>query len=430
MEVDEEDVPLPPPLAPSLRRLNSGLADLLSFGPTLQSGPLGLAGGAEGAGEEEEGDDSGAAEAKSASGSGGGRRTRAKKEASPSAVKARLTSRAITASLHEVVSRLFGYEPMVVYTPDAFLKTMWINLPAFSGFKQQDAEEFMRALLNRVDEEGIAVGDDAPPGGAGAAPRTAMQQMFGGATSTTITCTVCGHVSRREEEFFGPFGVEVPVKDRVVTARGRGAAAGGGGGKEEAVSVPLSACLDEALSEETMAGDSAYFCDRCGKKVTAQLVRRLSRAPPLLVVHIVRTSWSNGGAKVQTHVAAPFDGLSLLPWMEDRSGATSPRVAASAAGSRRGAGKRAAESAAPVEGFGGGGGSAALASLYDCHGIVQHMGRGVREGHYIAYARNDTGDEWYCYNDARLSVMTTPEVAAVQGYLYVYQRRHLALPTA
>lgn len=307
---------------------------------------------------------------------------------------ARLRNRQLTAAMHEVFSRLFGYEPMAVYSPDAFLKLMWMNLPQFSGFNQQDAEEFVRALVNRLDEEATAAASAeagaesgaaaaAPTGAAAGGSSSAVAHMLGGTVVTTITCTVCGAESRREETFLGPLSMEVPAAARI-TAPTRGAAA-----------VSLEECLNEAFGTEVMEGANAYECSKCGKRVKAELRRRLLALPPILMLHVVRTAWSLASAKVHTAVTPVYDGLDLAAW-------TAPEAAAR------------------------------HATLYDLHGIVRHVGSGIRQGHYIAYARNDTRDTWYCFNDARVTPVSDDELAEVQAYLLVYQRHHMppSLPGA
>lgn len=423
-----------PPAPPVMRRLNSGLADLLEFGPTLSSARDGH-GGSESEAASARDEAASAPAAAASSGGGSGRRsTRTSHEGGALNPMTRLRNRVVTTGLHEVASRLFGFEPMVVYTPDAFLKTMWVSLPQFAGFKQQDAEEFLRALLNRLDEEARAAGDLVDPapspsasssgsgsssssGSDGAwrctssspptrahrrgtwalthAALTALGRMFKGVVVTTVTCSVCSRVSRREEPFFGPLAVEIPIPYRTTSPKGTGPGIPEGG-------VPVRECLDEAFVTETLTGETAYECERCKRKVTATLARRIAQLPPVLVLHIVRTAWSLGGAKTQTHVAVPTDGLDLSPWME---------------------GSRGAGDASTVT---------ALTAVYDLHGVVQHAGRGIREGHYVAYARNDTSDEWHLFNDGRVSGMGADgsrEIREeIQGYLYVLQRRHMLLP--
>jgi ubiquitin C-terminal hydrolase len=340
-----------PTASPVLTRLNSGLADLLEFGPTLSAVPK-----LPPIGESDQATST-------------GRRTRAK-VTEPMEVPS-LQSRQLTFALHEVVSRLFGFEPMAIYSPDAFLKHMWVGLPQFSGFTQQDAEEFVRALLNRLDDEAKA--NDSVLLSAS----KAMAHMFGGSACTVITCNTCKNVSRKEEPFFGPLSVEIPSTLRVFQPRAT-------------AKTTLEQCFDASFTKEVLEGDCAYECSKCQKKVSATMQRCLATVPPVAIVHVSRTHWATGSSKIQTHVDLPIAGFSLKPWLEGASENHADEY------------------------------------MYDVHSIVRHIGSSIKQGHYVAYARNDVKDTWHQFNDARVTAASDDEMEDVQGYMYFLQRRMIA----
>lgn len=316
---------------------------------------------------------------------------------------ARVSNTKIAAPLHEVVSRIFGAgEQLAVYTPDAFLKAMWVRLPQFSGFNQQDAEEFLRALVNALHEE--AAGGSASEG-----TLTRVSRSLGGTTVTSITCSACGHVSRRVETFLGPLGVEIPRDFRTTSRRGGGAAAAG--------ECTLSMCFASTFRDEIMEGDNAYACEPCNKKVKAVLRVRLGELPPLLIVHIIRTDWmvqaKGGGSKIQTPVRVHVDDFDVSPWVE---GATRPSVQPDAHKRRAGGTHQHDDS------MGKDAATVLDATTYALQGVVEHMGSGLRQGHYVAYARD--GDDFYNFNDAKVAAVQDAAVANVQcAYLMVFQRR-------
>lgn len=384
----------PPPPPPRLMRLNSGLADVLDFGPNPRAADeMGAAAAASADAAAAAAKEKEAAAAKEkekekeAASTTRSRVTRATREDSTSSPEARLRGRHLTAALHEVVSRLFGFPFMAVYSPDAFLRAVWVALPQFSGFAQNDAEEYARSLINRLDDEHKAatataaaataagaagtVASTAGAAGAGAmptapppAPPSPLVQMFGGSTCTVVRCSVCGHESTRVEEFVGPLSVEIPSPEELQklaaasgaaaggagssgAGAGAGAAAGSGTGKAptrgrsaaSAGTVTLDQCLAAAFSDEVLDGDSAYACDVCKRKVRAVLSRRLQTLPPVLIVHAVRTSWRMGSGKVQTSVRPVLDGWDVSRW------AALPPAAATAADEAATAGAGAASAA-------------------------------------------------------------------------------------
>jgi len=64
--------------------------------------------------------------------------------------------------------------------------------------------------------------------------------------------------------------------------------------------------------------------------------------------------------------------------------------------------------------------------LYDLFGVVEHVGRQMDGGHYIAYIRgkNSRGEDcWWKCNDAKCWIVSDEMVSSAQGYIWFYERR-------
>lgn len=64
--------------------------------------------------------------------------------------------------------------------------------------------------------------------------------------------------------------------------------------------------------------------------------------------------------------------------------------------------------------------------VYDLFGVVEHAGRRMDGGHYIAYVRGKDAlgeDAWWKCNDAKCSMVTPEAVSSAQGYLWFYERQ-------
>jgi Ubiquitin carboxyl-terminal hydrolase len=64
--------------------------------------------------------------------------------------------------------------------------------------------------------------------------------------------------------------------------------------------------------------------------------------------------------------------------------------------------------------------------VYDLFGVVEHIGKKMDGGHYIAYvrAKNAVGEDcWWKCNDAKCWMVGHELVAAAQGYIWFYERR-------
>ena len=64
--------------------------------------------------------------------------------------------------------------------------------------------------------------------------------------------------------------------------------------------------------------------------------------------------------------------------------------------------------------------------VYDLFGVVEHIGRKMDGGHYIAYVRGKDStakDIWWKCNDAKCWMVSPEMVSSVQGYIWFYERR-------
>lgn len=65
--------------------------------------------------------------------------------------------------------------------------------------------------------------------------------------------------------------------------------------------------------------------------------------------------------------------------------------------------------------------------VYDLFAVVEHVGRRMDGGHYIAYVRGKQGegegDVWWKCNDAKCWMVGAETVSSAQGYIWFYERR-------
>ena len=65
--------------------------------------------------------------------------------------------------------------------------------------------------------------------------------------------------------------------------------------------------------------------------------------------------------------------------------------------------------------------------VYDLFAVVEHVGKRMDGGHYIAYVRGkqagEGGDAWWKCNDAKCWMVGAETVSSAQGYIWFYERR-------
>ena len=286
-------------------------------------------------------------------------------------------------------------------SPYGLVRAVGRAMPQFKGTYQQDAEEFLLALLNALHEE-LASGGSAARGPVlaviapdfaptkqrsvwplgGRAERgcttvntvdellphlvstTAVGKLFGGATVTSTKCKGCQNTCIVS----APFSVLTVAFPSGNTA------------------PSLSDCFAEFSATESLEGDDAYDCERCRSKGKQKAERsmQLETVPDVLALHVKRYSFSREGVatKILTHLDFPL----LLTAADMAPFCVSARKCAE--------------------------GSWILRS------VVEHRGERHGSGHYTAACA--TSDGWYMFDDARATKIESPK--HLSAYILLYER--------
>jgi len=268
-------------------------------------------------------------------------------------------SKEITQGLTELLRQLWQ-ERRKAIMPYRFhrclaAKAPWVIKRALRS--QQDAQEFLLFFLNALDEEGGANGCPAlaPPQ---PSTRSPIARLFQGELESRLACTVCGHCSRRTEDFLH---LSVPVRE-----------AGGPVTLEEALA-------SEFLAEERLEGDDRWHCERCNARVVATKRVGLHRLPPVVLLHLKRFAYTQTArlTKVRTPVRFPTNGCESPGSLDLGRYVVSPEP-----------------QSAP----------------YDMISIVNHHGRDAVAGHYTAHCQHCVDGRWYAFNDDRVNTLQGSDV--------------------
>ncbi|KAM9847247.1 ubiquitin carboxyl-terminal hydrolase 2-like isoform 2-T2 [Aulostomus maculatus] len=250
--------------------------------------------------------------------------------------------------------------------------------PKFAGCNQQDAQEFLRFLLdglhnevNRAmlhptasnqdfdhlldDEKGRRMWSLYLE-----RENSRVVDLFVGQLRSSLTCTVCGFRST----MFDPFwDLSIPIAQK------------------SAGEVTLKDCLRVLTKEDVLDGVERPTCNRC--KARRKCTKRFSiqKFPQVLVLHLKRFSDSNiRASKLSTYVKFPLKELDLREFASESS-------------------ERA---------------------VYNLYAVSNHWGNTLG-GHYTAYCKNPVLGEWYNYNDARVSPMSSSQVRSSNAYILFYE---------
>jgi ubiquitin C-terminal hydrolase len=252
--------------------------------------------------------------------------------------------------------------------------------PWFKLGQQEDSHEFLRLLI------------DAMQRSCGESPHKEEYpfQLFRGMIESNVTCESCGSTSSTKD----------PIEDI---------------GLDVSSSTPgqltdVSAALGRFARAEAL--DSGYKCEKCGKVGRATKESRLASIPPILTLHLKRFRYGeaapasattqrrsrsevsqllnhdragkSGSAKVEGH--SKFEQiLDLKPYMTDHLQKNDGKM---------------------------------LCRLF---AVVVHAGKNSHSGHYIAYVRNVTKNEWWKMDDARVTIASHSEVMNAEAYMLFYR---------
>ncbi|XP_018397606.1 PREDICTED: ubiquitin carboxyl-terminal hydrolase 20-like isoform X4 [Cyphomyrmex costatus] len=252
--------------------------------------------------------------------------------------------------------------------------------PRFMGYSQQDAQEFLRYLLEGLHEDVNRVTTKLPPiHGDIPDSYTDMQKaveswkrylrsedstivdVFVGQLRSSLRCTSCDHVSVTLDPFWD---LSLPIPARSGT-------------------VKLSQCLEHFTKEEVLDGDEKPTCSKCQMRRKCTKSFSIQKFPKILVIHLKRFSpMERFRGKLNVMVDFPLTGLDL-------SAFAAPRVPG---------------------------------CTYNLYGVANHSGT-TYSGHYTAYCKHPYSGEWHEYNDSRVSVVSSRSVVSSEAYVLFYEQQ-------
>ncbi|XP_030675659.1 ubiquitin carboxyl-terminal hydrolase 44 isoform X1 [Nomascus leucogenys] len=278
-------------------------------------------------------------------------------------------------------------------SPFAMLHSVWRLIPAFRGYAQQDAQEFLCELLDKIQRE-LEITGTSLPALIPTSQRKLIKQVlnvvnniFHGQLLSQVTCLACDNKSNTIEPFWD-LSLEFPERYQC-------------SGKDIASQPCLVTEMLAKFTETEALGGKIYVCDQCNSKrrrfsskpvvlTEAQKQLMICHLPQVLRLHLKRFRWSgrNNREKIGVHVGFE-EILNMEPYCC----------------------RETLKSLRP-ECF-----------IYDLSAVVMHHGKGFGSGHYTAYCYNSEGGFWVHCNDSKLSMCTMDEVCKAQAYILFYTQR-------
>lgn len=303
--------------------------------------------------------------------------------------------------------------------PSNLLYSVWIFAEHLTGYEQQDAHEFLIALLdgltihleryhdeksfNYSNGELITNGDNENYTGL-------VNEVYAGVLRSDLYCQVCNRCSTKIEPF-----LDVSLSLSLVSQSSSNTVSSnsndncseqsqllnvGRGSKRGAIS--LIDCLSQFTSIETLS--ELVMCDGCRKPQYCNKQLSIAQAPRVLILHLKRFD-AIKKSKLSCHVSFPLKGLDMNAFYT-------------------GTGNNTTSSSNDID---------TESLLYDLHSVVTHKGT-LNQGHYVSYISVDdnassssTSDSpvankkvWLKCDDENISEVDEYEVENIEAYLLFY----------
>ncbi|KAK2504050.1 hypothetical protein MC885_002679 [Smutsia gigantea] len=285
---------------------------------------------------------------------------------------------ALTEEFAKVIQTIWTSSPNDVVSPSEFKTQIQRYAPRFVGYNQQDAQEFLRFLLDGLHNEvnRVTVRPKSNPENLEHLPDdekgrhmwrkyleredSRIGDLFVGQLKSSLTCTDCGYCST----VFDPFwDLSLPVAKR---------------GYAE---VTLMECMRLFTKEDVLDGDEKPMCCRCRARKRCIKKFSIQRFPKILVLHLKRFSESRiRTSKLTTFVNFPLRDLDLREFASENTNHT----------------------------------------VYNLYAVSNHSGT-TMGGHYTAYCRSPVTGEWHTFNDSSVTPMSSSQVRTSDAYLLFYE---------
>ncbi|XP_036931472.1 ubiquitin carboxyl-terminal hydrolase 2a isoform X1 [Acanthopagrus latus] len=287
------------------------------------------------------------------------------------------TNTALMEEFAKLIQTMWTLSSSEAVSPSEFKTQIQRYAPRFVGYNQQDAQEFLRFLLDGLHNEVNRVTvrprgtvedfDHLPDEEKGKKmwskylerEDSKIVDLFVGQLKSSLTCSHCGFCST----VFDPFwDLSLPI-----AKKGYG-------------EVSLIDCVRLFTKEDVLDGDEKPTCYRCKARRRCTKKFTIQKFPKILVLHLKRFSEARRTSKLSTFVNFPMKDLDLREFASENS----------------------------------------INAVYNLYAVSNHSGT-TMGGHYTAYCRNPNSGEWYTFNDSRVTPMSSSQVRSSDAYVLFYE---------
>lgn len=290
------------------------------------------------------------------------------------------------------------------FAPTQFLFAMWRSAKNLCGYEQQDAHEFLISMLNQLHTD---------LGGSSFACKCPVHISFTGVLQSDVTCLSCGNVNAS----FDPF-IDISLDILPSTTTGES-------NNNFFILDPNTSTLNlhecfQMFTHAEKLSSNTYMCASCNhtyQEATKQLSIR--KAPEILTIHLKRFEHSLNTVKIDSFMEFPLE-FSIFDYTTEGVHLNNELMGIASINTGSNFLNQAQMSANVID--------PAYESkkyskemLYRLVGTVNHTGV-MDSGHYVAYISSPDQSNWFKFDDATVTKVSTATVLSSNAYMLIYSR--------
>ncbi|KAM5221423.1 ubiquitin carboxyl-terminal hydrolase 51 [Ctenodactylus gundi] len=283
------------------------------------------------------------------------------------------------------------------HIPYKLLHLTWIHAQHLAGYRQQDAHEFLIAILDvlhRHSKDDSVEQEASDPN----CCNCIIDQIFTGGLQSDVTCQACHSVSTTIDPCWdisldlpgscATFNSQIPEKAGSTVSR-----------NNHVPGIPsLTDCLQWFTRPEHLGSSAKIKCSSCQSYQESTKQLTVKKLPIVACFHLKRFEHvGKQRQKINTFISFPLE-LDMTPFL------------ASTKESRMKEGQSPTDSV-PNE------------NKYSLFAVINHHGT-LESGHYTSFIRQQK-DQWFSCDDAIITKATIEDLLYSEGYLLFYHKQGL-----
>jgi len=278
--------------------------------------------------------------------------------------------------MHDLLQKMYSEDPTPI-TTENFIFASWKQHSHLKGYSQKDAHEYLMALRSSLHECFPNYTESKCP--------CFMHRVFRSEERSDIMCRKCGKRSSNLQEM-EELSLDMDFARALANSDGTAESIDPG--------ISLLDCLDSFTKAEPL---EHYKCSGCGTRGLCEKKLSFQKLPLVLTLQLKRFRQENKkkDIKISDFVQFPLRDLDLSLYLTK--------------GEQR---------KSSLNGY-----HTHDQEMYDLFGIVEHRGKNLGSGHYIAYVQKN--GIWYICDDEHVQTISDDKVRNVQAYILFYIKRQI-----